>query len=222
MKTKKQTKGIQYIFIALGIIILMTTLVFFIKYNPINNAKKEINIPDNNITDVITQNGEIISYKYNNYQFEKNQGVWYNQVQMGTQPFIIAYNYGPINVQNLSISFLPNDFQKLTKSGKKIYVTFDHDSSNAPYIATSAINIINNLRTVWGVQSQRACLTNSTNCAGAPVITCENRKENVVIQFIDSENTNIEYKDNCLTIKSSKDDYIKATERIILNWYKIM
>ena len=220
-KEKNQIKGIKYIFVAVAIIVIFTLIVFIVMFKPFSMipSKKDIN---SKVTDVISVNNEIVSYKYNNYLFEKKEGVWYNQVQRGAQPFIIAYTYGPLYVENMSIEFLPNDFERLTGPGKKVYLSFDHDSTNASYIATSAINLINNLKTVWGVSSQRACMKNSTNCAGAQIINCDNTKDSVVIQFIDSEKTSVTYKDNCLTIKSSRDNYIKSTERIILDWYKII
>lgn len=216
MKKKELKKIIIWTIIAL--IIILTIGIFIYKTYFKTEVKKE----SSNITDIITSNGEMVSYKYNNYLFEKKDGVWYTQIQKGKQPFVIAFIYGPINVENLTINFELNDFQKYTTPGRKVYVTFDHDSTNASYIATAAINIINNLKTVYGVNSQRACMRNSTNCAGAPIITCENTNNTVVIQFVDSVKTDITYKDNCLTIKSSKEGYIKAAEKIVLNWYKIL
>lgn len=224
MKKEKKIEGAKYIFIALGIIIIISLIAAFPLIKTKFFTTKEIPKSDlygANITNVITQNGEIVSYKFNNFLFEKQDNIWYTQVQQGSQVYTISFTYGPINLENISIIFNPNDFQKLTTSGSKVYVTFDHDSANASYIATSAINIINNLKTVYGVKVQRACLTNTTTCVDAPVITCDNT-DKAVIQFIDSETNSIEYKDNCLTIKSSGKDYIKSGEKIILNWYKIV
>lgn len=218
---KKKSNSNKKVIIWTAIILIIAIGAGLLIYKNLNK-NIEVKKQNSNITDIITQNGEMVSYKYNNFLFEKKDGVWYTQIQNGKQPFIIAFIYGPIGVENITINFLPNDFQKYTTPRKKVYIAFDHDSSNASYIATSAINIINNLKTVYGVSSQRACLKNSTNCAGAPVINCENTNSSVVIQFIDSDKTDVTYKDNCLTIKSSKEGYIKASEKIVLNWYKIV
>lgn len=186
-------------------------------------SKKNISPYKGNVTDIIEVNGDIVSYKYNNFQFEKRDNMWLTQIQMGKQPYIITLTYGPIYIENVSMEFKENYFPALTKPGRKVYVTFDHDSSDASYIATSSINLITNLKTVYGVNVERGCLKNSTNCAGAPIVTCENSPNNAVIQFIEDDKiTHALYDGNCLTIWASKDNFIRATEKIILNWYGVI
>ena len=125
-------------------------------------------------------------------------------------------------MENISLVFKDNYFEQMTRPKSWVYVTFDHDSTNASYIATSAINLITNLKTVYSVDVSRACLTNSSNCGDVPIITCENHPDNVVISFVESKVPYAVYDLNCLTIYGKNDDFIRTTEKIILNWYKIV
>ncbi len=236
---KSKDKNYLGIVYAVALVLVMTSVVFFLMFKNSNNMNnnfvnniitsittnnnynKEIISHKGNVTDVIIRNGEIVSYKYNNFQFEKNNNVWTTEIQFGEQPYYITFSYGPIEVENISIVFNSNYFQKIATPKHKVYVTFDHDTTNASYIATSAVNLITNLKTVYGLNISRACLKNSTNCAGAPIITCQSNPNNAVIQFIESETPYAVYDKNCLTIYGSNTEFIKTTEKVILSWYKI-
>jgi hypothetical protein len=214
LKTKRILFGI-----ILGLIILSAIGFVFLKdMLPIQEKNNYIG----NVTDIIKVKENIISYKYNNFQFEKNNNMWVTEIQTGKQPYLITFVYGPVNVENISIIFKDNYFQSMTKPGSKVYIAFDHDTTNASYIATSSINLITNLKMVYGLNVSRACISNSSGCAGAPVVTCKSNPDNAVIQLIESNVNYVVYDENCLTIYGSKDGFIKATEKVILNWYGIL
>jgi hypothetical protein len=216
-KTNPQSKRIIF-GIIIAVIILSGIAYYFLK----GNILPQKNQYTGNVTDIKTSGGEIIAYKYNNFQFEKNGGYWLTQIQRGAQPYIITFLYGPLNVENISLVFNDNYFEQMTRPRSHVYVTFDHESSNASYIATSAINIITNLNTVYYVNVTRGCLKNSSNCGEVPIVTCENHPHNAVIQFVESEVPYAVYNLNCLTIYGNNDNFIRTTEKIILNWYKIV
>lgn len=211
----KPSKRTLIIALSILIIVLLAAIIFL-------KSKDTAPKYSANVTDPVEQNGELVAFKYNNFQFEKREGMWFTQIQQGSQPYIIAFLYGPINVENITIEYKENLFPALTTPKSKVYLTFDHDGTNSSYIATASINLITNMRTVYGIDAERACTKNSTNCAGAPVVTCESHKNNAVIQFIESKETRILYEDNCLTIWAERDNFIKAVEKIILDWYGVV
>ncbi|MBR9690098.1 hypothetical protein GOV08_00245 [Candidatus Woesearchaeota archaeon] len=177
-----------------------------------------------NVTDFVTVDGEIVAYTYNNFDFVKKDGAWYTEVQpeLINEPYIVPFRYGPIEVEDIEIEFLPNDFARYTKPFSKVYITFDHNSSGGSYIVVAAINLVSNMKGGWLVNSSRACIEESVLCENVPVVTCDSHPKNAVIQLIEDEETKILYEDNCLTIWASKNDFIRAAEKIILNWYGIM
>ena len=202
------------------ILIPLIIIAAFFAYQNFNTEQETQKNPL--VSDIVYLDDKIVSYKYNNFQFENNNGIWNTEIEKGKQPYIISFTYGPLNVSHIFIEYAENSFPMLTKPGKNVYVTFDHTSNQTSYIATSSINLIANMKTVWGLNLKRACTVNSTECQDAPVITCESRPNNAVIQFFESDYTKVLYKDNCLSIWGNKREIIKATERIILDWYDIM
>ncbi len=217
VKSKKEFSSTKVI-ISLIVIVILAFGAYLIFKNRSGNNKQAYK---GNVTDIVMQNGEIVSYKYNNFQFVKKDNSWYTQIQKGSQPYIIGFTYGPINLEDININFNDNYFPALTTPGSKVYLTFDHDSTNGSYIATAAINLITNMKTVYGINASRACLKNSTSCAGAPIVNCASKPNNAVIEFLESNETSVTYAANCLTIRGQKDDFIRETEKIILNWYGI-
>ena len=218
-KQKMTGKSRKYLFpaIVLAIIIIgILAAVFILK------STDEDTAPYSNVTDIVKNGGEIVSYRYNNFDFAKKDGIWYTEIQEGGKPYIIAFKYGPLGLENLKIEYKENLFPALTTPLSRVYLTFDHDTTQASYIATAAINMISNMKTVWSLKPARACLVNSTSCKGAPVVTCKSSPDNAVIQFIESNTTKVLYEGNCLTIEAEGNDFIRAADKVILDWYGIV
>lgn len=202
-------------------LVIAISSIYILNNKPNNNVNDPYsNNP--NVTDIIRDNNEVIAYKYNNFEFAKDNGIWYTQVEKHNTPYVIAFKYDPVNLEDIKIQYEENLFPILTKPYSKVYVTFDHDTSQAPYIATSSINLISNMKSVWYINVSRACSINSSSCIGVDVVTCDSAPNNAVIEYVESNVTSIKYFDNCLRIEASYDEFIRAADKIILDWYDII
>jgi len=70
-----------------------------------------------------------------------------------------------------------------------------------------------------------ACDRNATNittaCNDIPIITCDNTND-IVVYYKESDELNVEYRDNCIIISGKEFDLVKGVDRVLFNLYGIM
>ena len=159
-------------------------------------------------------------YTYNHFDFYYHDGMWYTQIQLGNQPWNVPLRFGPREVEYIPIVGDPN----ILLTVKGVYITFDPDSANLNYTALAVSELSLNLAQALDITPIGACTKNITEaCHNRPIISCETDKKHAIIYLTEESNFPIvEQKDNCLILKGKGFDLVKAVDRLLLYWYKIM
>jgi hypothetical protein len=201
---KFEKKELMYILIPVLIILIIFGILFSVKY-----FYKE------------KPNAETIDY--NGFIFTKlGDNMWTSQVKVNGNLYSALFKYNPEEVENITVNYLPNNFTGITKEQDKLYISFDPESANLAYIALASTDISYVLSKVYDIQAIGACARNLTQgCADRPIQNCSTTGR-VVISIKDDPVQNITYSENCLTIQGNKDDLLKASTRVIMEWYGII
>lgn len=156
-------------------------------------------------------------YIYNGYSFVLYDGLWYTQIQQDNKLFQVPLHFGPKDLEDIPIT---GELHESFHYGD-IYITFD-PLITSDYVSTSIGELTQNLAVIIQRKPVGACTRNETDaCHDRPIINCTNTKSPVVY-FDYNDGPALELKGNCLVLKGQEYDILKATDRAILQWYKIM
>ncbi len=197
--------------VALGIIIFFVARAAISSYNSAPT-------PEDVLLDNLDQEN---AFTYNGFPFVKEDNTWKTQIEIDGQVFDILREYSPRELENIQIDYQPNSFSELLKKQRRVYFAFDPDAPGASYAATVGISMARSLKEVYGVAMIPACTVNLTVCQGRPIVDC-NSTESAVIQVTPESQTSITYRKNCLDIRGSETELIKAGDKVIYGWYGIM
>lgn len=158
---------------------------------------------------------------YNNFEFEKkNDGFWYTQLQRNGTRYDVGLRYSPKEAETVPIRGRLNE----TFLQQPYYVTFDPDAEAAEFkylalgVAEFGLNIVRGM----GREFVTACTKNLTEaCAAHPIVTCDN-DDIPVVYFKTANETRVRLDGNCLTIEGTEMELLRATDRVLYHFYKIM
>lgn len=203
MRKKKKTFSTQtraIIWIA-GFIVLFIILVYAVKY--------------------LYPKEDQDYYTYNHFDFVYDDGMWYTLIQLDDQPWKIPLRFGPRDVEHVPIIGDPD----LHLTVKAVYITFDPDDEDLDYHTTLAASELSlNLAQALDITPIGACTKNTTEaCINRTIISCETDSKHAIIYLTQNSSFPIvEQKNNCLILKGKGFDLVKAVDRLLLYWYKIM
>ncbi len=155
---------------------------------------------------------------YNNFRFTKVENLWFTQVQIGNQPYNVPLHYNPYEVEAIPmVGDIDERFQQ-----DFTYITHDPAESNLGHVAVAAAELSLNMATAFGVEPVAACSRNVTDaCAARPIVTCESTNASV-IYLREANFTRIDLRGNCIVIQGSGQELIKATDKVLYVWYRII
>ncbi len=199
---EEQMTSFKSFLIVVGIIALITAAVFIIPkiYTP-------------------TSKNRLV---YNNFEFKKaSDGFWQTKWQSEGQVYDLTFRYNPKEIETVPIrGQLNNTFNK-----EPHYITFDpeqQNSSDYKYLALGVAELGLNLARGMGQAIESACTTNATDaCIEHPIITCDDDDKSVYYLKIAPE-PRIRLEGNCLIIEGSEFDLIKAVDRVLYHFYRII
>jgi len=156
-------------------------------------------------------------YFYNEFSFVFFDGLWYTEVQPNQNTYQVPLHFGPKDLENISIKGKLDDrFQK-----GDVYLTFNPLTSD-DFLGVAIGEISQSVSRAIGRKPIGACDRNeTTSCQNRPIINCTNTDQ-AVIFFSQEPGPEIELKGNCLIIKGQEYDIVKAADRVLMQWYKIM
>jgi len=121
---------------------------------------------------------------------------------------------------NVSISGRVDSFN----NGSKVYITFDPlaDKEEMPYIYVVSVNLETNLISFFGRQPEVACTRqDNASCSNVTILNCSSTSV-PIIQLEAEGEPEILLMDNCVILKGSRENLIKAADRLMLRYYGIM
>jgi len=207
-ETKKKTT--RNTLIAIASLIIIFALIFGINYL----YKKTYRNP--------------YDYDYNGFKFQKySDGKWYTQIRWNN------------NLVNIPLSFGPRDLEDIQLTGtvderfmsRDIYITFDPAEDillptgaivkeKLGYLALAASELSLNLVQGMKFTTLSACTKNDSSCGDVPVITCENGNATIYLKRDDKAEVLLD--GNCVIVSGKDMDLVRAVDRLLLYWYRIM
>ncbi len=159
------------------------------------------------------------SYDYNNFEFKKSGGLWKTEVQLDNKLITVPLHYGPREIRWIEIYGSLND----TFNMGPIYITFDPTTEgNKSGVALAAGELSLNLAQGFERTLYAACAKNTTpECADRPIVDCSNA-DKAVIYLLESNETEVQFNQNCVVVRGRGDNLVRAVDRLVLFWYGVM
>ena len=210
-KNPKDTK----LYFAIGIIALVFIALFAIKF--IRGPTAQVITIDELHQKNLKGEESDINYVYNGFSFVFINGMWYTQVQKEDTVWDVPLHFGPKELENITIfGKLDSDF-----GDNDLYITFDPLGSNLQYVALSSAELTLSLTKGFGISPIAACDKNETEaCINRPIKTCKD--EDNIIYIKQANKTRVELRGNCVLIEGKGWEIVRATDRLLLKWYKII
>ncbi|MEM0231045.1 MAG: hypothetical protein QXW00_02455 [Candidatus Woesearchaeota archaeon] len=161
-------------------------------------------------------------YTYNGFVFEREGPLWYTQVQVGKYLYRVPFHYLPSELENVSVS---GSVDKRFLTGNGVYLVFDPlaDKSEMPYIFVTIFDLETNLLTYFGRTPEVACSRqDNAACKNYTVTNCSVDNSSPIIQIESFGNASVFLRGNCVYLRGSGNETIKAAERFTLLYYGIM
>ena len=189
------------VFIVLGCIVIFFIILFGVKY-------------------VYKEKAPYETMTFNNFEFTKIAGTWYTQWQHNNQLVALAMRYNPAEVNNVTV--LGELGEGFTKS--KVYITFDpySEEDSFKYLALASAELSQSIVKAFNKEIIPACTRYETEtCENLSIITC-NDKDKAVIHIKAEEPTQITLQDNCITLQGKEFELLRAVDKLLYLWYKII
>lgn len=212
-EVKEETDDTKRILFVIGILVACFVLFIAVRYFTQERALTIDDLHQMNLEGKETEN----NYMYNGFSVVRVGDLWYTQVQRDNKLFNIALHHGPRELENVSISGKINS----TFNSGKLYISFNPKGKNTEWTALAAAALSSNLAKGIGVTPVAACDRNTTECADRPIITCNSGKP-VIYLSQEKDAARILLKGNCVTLEGQKDELVRAVEKFLLVWYKVM
>jgi hypothetical protein len=159
---------------------------------------------------------------YNYFEFTKRaDNMWYALWQRDGQVYEISLRYNPKEVEDVPVSGRLNE----TFRRQPTYITFDpvqNNTENFKYIALTVAELGLNFVRGLGNQIETACTQNATDaCEGHEIVTCDD-DDKAVIYVKPAAEPRVTLDGNCLIIEGERFTMVKAADRVLYHFYKIM
>ncbi|MBS3175998.1 hypothetical protein J4457_02065 [Candidatus Woesearchaeota archaeon] len=155
---------------------------------------------------------------YNNFRFVKIDLIWYTQWVKGNTTYNLPFRYNPYEVENVSVT---GDLDARFNQ-REIYITHDPADANLSFVALSATSLSQSLAKAFNLKPVGACARNETvGCIDRPIVTCQTENISVIYLKQDPE-TKVVLNGNCMTIQGQDYELLRATDRILFEWYRIL
>jgi hypothetical protein len=201
---EKAEKSMQFVFIvAIVTVILIIAAIFGLRYF-LPKEKPE-------------------TVTYNQFTFTKMVGIWYTQWQYKNELYTIPLRFNPYEAENISADGSLND--SFFNSVNETYITIDPGEpgyTGMAYTALAAAELSLNLAQVFGFNLVAACTTNITDaCINRTIVTCDD-KDKAIIYIKDSNQTQVLFDNNCITVQGSGVELVRAVDRLLYKWYGVI
>lgn len=154
---------------------------------------------------------------YNNFQFVRAGNMWLTEWQNDGQLYRVPLRFHPTEVEDIPISgSLDPQFEQ-----QQIYISFDPRIEILNLTGLAAAELSINLRQVFGITPQAACVVNETDaCATRPILDCSSNASVIVLQ--NTPESSITMDGTCITIAGSEWGLVKSVDRLLYDLYNII
>lgn len=190
-----------YVIVALIVVVILSALLFYYLTKP------------------EPQKGTLTYNKFD-FIYREDSDIWTTQWQNNGKLYNIYFHFNPLEAEKVPIY----EKKPLSPSFNSSYflVTFDPLANNTDYFKIAVAELDLSLVRVFGRVPIAACSENSTlACHSRPIKNCDNTDEPVF--YLKQEGQpSIVLDDNCIIITGSNKDLIRAVDRLLYHWYRII
>ena len=220
LHTSTSTGEGKSVLIMIGVLvgIFVLTLGGFKLYNQFTAADVVV------IDDLHQQNlegdlDEEQGYMYNGFSVVNADGLWWTEVEVENRLIKIPLHFGPLEVEQIPVvGALGADFDQ----GNKIYVSIDPEVNYNKYYTLALSELNNNILQGINRNIEAACSKENVVCENRTVINCETAQGRPVVELAVSTDSKVELFDSCIKISGDGYDLVKAVDRLLYQWYKLM
>ena len=159
---------------------------------------------------------------YNGFSFSyfQDADIWRTQWQNEGQLYNVYFHYSPLEAEKVPI------YQKQELSSafnaSEFYVTFDPLANNTDYFKIAVAELDLALVRIFQKTPIAACAENTTEaCHTRPIKNCNNTQE-PVFYLVQQGEPSIVLDGNCIIISGNDKNLIKAVDRLLYHWYRII
>ncbi len=162
-------------------------------------------------------------YMYGPHSFIRFNDLWYFQVQSKGVLVNVPLRFGPREVEAINLYGGLND---VFNNATKIYISFNPLGSQLPYIGLGVGELTQSLTKAFGNEVSAVCdhecdFEACNACKDRPVLSCNNTEE-AIISLIESQDSGITLKGNCIEINGKGEDIVKNVDRLLLEFYGVL
>ena len=157
-------------------------------------------------------------YLYNGFSFVYADGLWWTEIQRPERLLKIPLHFAPKDLEDIPIS---GSISPAFNEGQEVYVSIDPKVISGHYVVAMK-ELSSNIGQGINRNSVGACIEEALGCEDREILNCENTKGLPVIELELTAEPSIELSGTCIKIKGSEYGIIKAANRLIYQWYKIM
>ncbi|MBI3033747.1 hypothetical protein HYY72_01165 [Candidatus Woesearchaeota archaeon] len=155
---------------------------------------------------------------YNGFIFNYTEPLWITNWQSNGQVYILSLRFNPYQAENISI-----EGDEGWRANSEVYITFDPESEKYAYVALAASEISLSLANTFNITPIAACTANVTACSRRPIVTCADSSDNVSVIYLRDEGpTSIRIQKNCAIIRGEGVELVRASDRAVYQWYRII
>lgn len=199
-KEKAKVRNIA-IFIVIGFIVIFFLILFGVKY-------------------VYKEKPDYETVNFNNFEFTKIAGTWYTQWQHENQLVAVALRYNPYEVEAVPVlGELSEGFKQ-----SQVYIAFDpySEAESFKYLALASAELSQSIMKSFNKEIVPACTRyENETCENISIVTCDDL-DKAVIHIKSEEPTQIIMQGNCITLQGKEFELLKAVDKLLYLWYKII
>lgn len=163
---------------------------------------------------------EYATVTYNGFEFTEIANTWYTQWQHNDKLVALAMRYNPYEAENVTVlGELSEGFLQ-----RQIHITFDpySDDESFKYLALAAAELSQSIVKAFGKEVIPACTQyHHETCENLSIVTCADTGK-AVIELKAEEPTQIILQGNCITIQGKEFEIVRAADKLLYLWYKII
>lgn len=159
-------------------------------------------------------------YIYNGFSVVKADGLWWTEVEIENRLIKIPLHFGPREVEQI---LLAGDLDSSQfNQGDKIYIAIDPEVNYNKYYTLALSELNNNILQGVNRNIEAACTTDNPICDDRTIVNCASAQGKPVIELAVSEKSSVELSGTCIKISGYEYDLVKAVDRLLYHWYKVM
>ncbi|MBU0459262.1 MAG: hypothetical protein KKH52_04100 [Nanoarchaeota archaeon] len=208
--------------ILIGILVIIGLLAVsfggFKVYDHFTSAEV-LNVDQLHLDNLEGQLDEEEGYLYAGYSFIKADGLWWTEIQIKDKLLKIPLHFGPQELGEIEIS---GKLAPKFNLGNKVYIAIDPKVQNKYYTLSISELSFNMAKGIDRIPIG-SCTEENWACENRTIVSCADNPDDLpTVELVLAEEAKIELEDTCIKISGNDYDLVKATDRLLYQWYGIM